>query len=177
MICLVVRLLVHVDIRPGEHLGHHLGVTCEAKEYTPARERGGLLAVLVVRAERDRAAPRRLVDPFLHVEDRARAVGQFFSLHAVHREYRYLVEKGLVYERSPWWLAPRLTATGRDCAAHKGGNVHEQLNPQPTNGPTVNFNGNNSGNVAIGRDVTQSTNPVTVPGPAENTPAATATSS
>lgn len=93
------------------------------------------------------------------------------------REYRYLVEKGLVYERSPWWLAPRLTATGRDCAAHKGGNVHEQLNPQPTNGPTVNFNGNNSGNVAIGRDVTQSTNPVTVPGPAENTPAATATSS
>lgn len=55
--------------------------------------------------------------------------------------------------------------------------MHEQLNPQPTNGPTVNFNGNNSGNAAIGRDVTQTTNPVTVPGPAENTLAATATSS
>ena len=48
------------------------------------------------------------------------------------------------------------------------------------NGPTVNFNGNNSGNVAIGRDVTQTTNPVIppvdaaeaapLPCPAENIP-------
>jgi hypothetical protein len=111
--------------------------------------------------------------------------GHFFDLNAVYREFLYLVEKGLVYESSPWWFAPRLTAAGRDCATYRGGNVQERLNPLPTNGPTVNFNGNNSGNVAIGRDVTQTTNPATapadavsasVPGPVENTATSTTTS-
>lgn len=90
--------------------------------------------------------------------------GHFFDLKAVHREYLYLTEKGLVYDQdSPWWFAPRLTAAGRDCAAYKGGNVQDHLNPAPANGPTVNFNGNNSGNVAIGHDVTQTTSTVTTP--------------
>ena len=111
--------------------------------------------------------------------------GYFFDLDAVYREYMYLVEKGLIYESNPWWLATRLTAAGRDCAAYKGGNVQEQLNPPPANGPTVNFNGSNNGNVAIGRDVTQTTNrdtlpvdtaEVAAPGPAENTSALTTTS-
>jgi len=84
--------------------------------------------------------------------------GYFFDLNAVHREFLYLAEKGLVYEHTAWWLAPGLTAAGRDCAVYRGGNVQEQLNPGPVNGPTVNFNGNNSGNVAIGRDVTQTAN-------------------
>jgi len=86
--------------------------------------------------------------------------GHFFDLNAVYREYMYLVEKGLIYDSRLWWFAPRLTAAGRDCATYKGGNVQEHLNPTP-GGPTVNFNGNNSGNVAIGRDVTQTTNPAT----------------
>ncbi len=111
--------------------------------------------------------------------------GHFFDLNDVYREARYLVEKGLVYERNPWWLAPRLTAAGRDCAAYKGGNVHEQLHPQPENGPTVNFNGNNSGNVAIGHEVTQTASSGTAPtgtkeptpsGSAETTPSAATTS-
>jgi hypothetical protein len=112
--------------------------------------------------------------------------GYFFDLNDVYREALYLVEKGLVYERNLWWLAPRLTAAGRDCAAYKGGNVHEQLHPQPTNGPTVNFNGNNSGNVALGHEVTQTANSGAAPagpdgptlsGPARNAPATATTSS
>jgi hypothetical protein len=87
--------------------------------------------------------------------------GYFFDLNAVNREHVYLVEKGLVYDSRPWWHAPRLTAAGRDCATYNGGNVHEHLNPPTTNGPVVHFNGANSGNLAIGRDVTQTTNPVT----------------
>lgn len=82
--------------------------------------------------------------------------GHFFDLQAVHREYLYLTEKGLLYDQvGPWWFAPALTAAGRDCAAYQGGNVQDHLNPQPANGSTVNFNGNNTGNVAIGREVTQ----------------------
>jgi hypothetical protein len=107
--------------------------------------------------------------------------GHFFDLNAVYHEYVYLVEKGLVYDMQPWWFAPGLTAAGRDCAAYYEGNVHEHLNPPTANGPTVNFNGTNSGNLAIGRDVTQTTNPVTAaadvtrpagPGTAENPAAA-----
>jgi hypothetical protein len=81
--------------------------------------------------------------------------GHFFDLNAVEKEYLYLVEKGLVHSSSPWWSAPRLTATGRDCAAYAGGNVKEHLNPLQPNG-TINLNGINSGNVAIGREVIQS---------------------
>jgi hypothetical protein len=98
--------------------------------------------------------------------------GHFFDLKAVHREYLYLTEKGLVYDQdSPWWFAPRLTAAGRDCAAYKSGNVQDHLNPQPANGPTVNLNGSNSGNVAIGHDVTQTTSTVTTPTDTTSDPA------
>jgi hypothetical protein len=86
--------------------------------------------------------------------------GHFFDIDDVYREHLYLVEKGLVYARNPWWFAPRLTATGRDCAAYKGGNVQEQLNPQPASGPTINFTGSNSGNLSIGHDVTQTANSI-----------------
>lgn len=101
--------------------------------------------------------------------------GHFFDLSAVYREYTYLVEKGLVHGGRPWWSAPRLTAAGRDCAAYRGGNVQKHLNPQPTNGPIVNFNGNNNGNVAIGHDMTLTTSTVTTPtnttsSPAESSP-------
>ena len=71
------------------------------------------------RRRRERGLPR------LHRDRRCTFRGHFFDLNDVYREARYLVEKGLVYERNPWWLAPRLTAAGRDCAAYKGGNVHE----------------------------------------------------
>jgi hypothetical protein len=94
--------------------------------------------------------------------------GHFFDLN-VCREALYLVAKGLLYERNPWWLAPRLTAAGRDCAAYKGGNVHDQLNPPEAFGPTVNFNGNNSGNVAVGNEVTQTANSGIAPTGAEGT--------
>jgi hypothetical protein len=97
--------------------------------------------------------------------------GHFFDLSAVYHEYTYLVEKGLVHDGRPWWFAPRLTAAGRDCAAYKGGNVQKHLNPQPTNGPTVNFNGNNSGNVAIGHDMTLTTSTVTTPTDTTSSPA------
>jgi len=106
--------------------------------------------------------------------------GHFFDLSEVYREHQYLIEKGLVHESNPWWFAPRLTAAGRDCAAYKGGNVQEQVRPQPTDGPTINFNGSNSGNLSIGHDVTQTANSVTAPadtaratapGPAGNSPA------
>jgi hypothetical protein len=90
--------------------------------------------------------------------------GHFFDLQAVHREYLYLTERGLLYPQDgPWWFAPALTAAGRDCAAYHGGNVQDHLNPQPANGPTVNFNGNNTGNVAIGREVTQTASTGTTP--------------
>jgi hypothetical protein len=86
--------------------------------------------------------------------------GHFFDLNAVHNEYLYLVEKGLVHHGSRWWSAPRLTATGRDCAAYTGGNVKEHLSPLLASGATINLNGVNTSNVAIGQSAIQAANPV-----------------
>jgi hypothetical protein len=104
---------------------------------------------------------------FLH-DPRCTFRGRFFTLNEVEHEYTYLVDRGLLIERRPWWLWPSLTPSGRDCAAYRGGNVYEQLNPKPQQqGPMIITHGNNN-QINTGDDATQTAH---APTPAHADPA------